>query len=258
MPLWGLTDQADNAPKYAISDHATANGETMYANVTPDQFVTGVGVGVIGANTTEVAANTGLANPGWVLQTRGTGPISNGTINAAGTGYTNGDIVTVTNGTSAAILSIGTNATGNATSLTVVSGGAGFLNATAVSSAVTVGANTVNNIVITTPGGGYTNGDILTISNGTINATATITTNAAGNVASVVITQRGRGFISNTGVDTAVTNSTGGATSGTDAVFAPKMGASTTNGASATFVYGVGGRAGRVHQEVLVSASTIS
>lgn len=101
-------------------------------------------------------------------------------------------------------------------------------------------------LTITTPGKLYTNGDIVTVNPGTstisANATAVITTNALGNVISTSITSVGAGFTTATPSAITVANSSGGATTGSNAVF------------TAT----AGGRAGRVQLETLVASGSIT
>lgn len=102
-------------------------------------------------------------------------------------------------------------------------------------------------LTVATVGKLYTNGDIVTVapSGGTLvssNATAVITTNASGNIVSTSITSGGAGFITAAPTAITVANSTGGATTGSNAVF------------TAT----AGGRAGRVQLETLVAAGSIT
>lgn len=106
---------------------------------------------------------------------------------------------------------------------------------------VTQGSGPVSSITITAGGTTYANGDVVTVSGGTINATATITTNSTGGVASLAIAEHGRGFKAGSPV-VAVANSTVGATTGSGATLAPVL----------------GGRAGRVQMETLVAFSSIS
>ncbi len=95
-----------------------------------------------------------------------------------------------------------------------------ILNNSNANSSVKFVNNAIETITITAVGASYTNGDILTISSatvGSVNARATISTNATGNVTSVYITNTGAGMIlTPTG---AVTNSTGGASTGSGATF---------------------------------------
>lgn len=93
-------------------------------------------------------------------------------------------------------------------------------------------------------GSGYVNNEVVTLSNGVVNATATITTNSTGGVTALTLTNGGSGF-ANTGHiviqvanSTAASNSTNGNTSG---------------GSSLTLTITLGGRAGRVNRETLVA-----
>lgn len=69
--------------------------------------------------------------------------------------------------------------------------------------------------VIATGGSGYKNTDILTVSGGTLNATAAITTNSSGGIIKLNFSNAGYGFVSTGTV--AIKNSTGGSTSGSSA-----------------------------------------
>jgi hypothetical protein len=101
-------------------------------------------------------------------------------------------------------------------------------------------------LTVTTVGKLYTNGDVVTVNPGaglvSSNATAIITTNASGNIISTSITSVGAGFITATPSNITVANSTGGATTGSNAVFAATA----------------GGRAGRVQLETLVASGSIT
>jgi hypothetical protein len=111
MPQWGFTDQANNAPKHPILATGTANGETMYANVTTGSFVSGQKVGVLAVDATEIAvAPTKFARI---------------EITAGGTGYTNGNILTIPAATTNATATVTTNSTGGVTSLTISNNGVG-------------------------------------------------------------------------------------------------------------------------------------
>ena len=104
----------------------------------------------------------------------------------------------------------------------------------------------LSTITVTTVGKLYTNGDIVTVNPGaglvSSNATAVIATNASGNIISTSITSVGAGFITTAPTDITVANSTGGATTGSNAVFTAVA----------------GGRAGRVQLETLVAAGSIT
>jgi hypothetical protein len=176
VALWGKNDAASNAVKYQVVTGDTANGQVAYANNTVSEFTTNQRVGIFGVDTTEATVKDGvLAHPGWVLVRKGTGAVSSLAVNAIGTGYTNGNVVTV--------------------------------------------------------------------SGGTTNATFTVVTGVANtSVASLTTVSLGNGF-SNGSTTVAVANSTGGATG---------------VGTGATFVLTLGGRANRVHYETLVAMGTIT
>lgn len=91
---------------------------------------------------------------------------------------------------------------------------------------------------------GYNNTDIITVSSPQAggNASVSLTTNATGGSLVLKITNAGAGFLAvNATPNVAITNATGGSTSGTGATF---------------FAY-AGGRAGRVHTETLVATGSL-
>lgn len=93
-------------------------------------------------------------------------------------------------------------------------------------------------------GSGYVNTQVVTLSNGTVNATATITTNATGGVTALTLTNGGSGF-ANTGhirIQVANTTAPSNSTNG-----------NTSAGSSLTLTLTLGGRAGRVNRETLVA-----
>jgi hypothetical protein len=85
----------------------------------------------------------------------------------------------------------------------------------------------------------YSNNDLVVISGGTTNATASISTNATGGILTTTLTNVGAGFINVANTSVAVTNATGGA----------------STGSTATFTFTLGGKAGRVLREQLVAMS---
>lgn len=251
MPLWGLSDASTNAVKYAVRAGATANGATMYGNVTPNAFshAEAVAVGVFGVDKTEAAVADGkITSPGWVVITQGTGPASALTISNGGATYGNLAVIEVSNGVVNALFHAVTNSTGGITSATLVNGGKGFLNAAAV--AVVDPANSVVSVAVTAAGGGYVNGEVVTFSNGQINATATVVTNATGNITSVTLTSGGRGFINATATDVAIATA-----AGSGATLTPSFKTGDGNFAAAVTL---GGRAGRINYETLVATKAIA
>ena len=287
MPLWGRNDQAPSASAnvqtsngapigtytavklggganahFANTDGSRANVDIqMFNNATPGAFMGGVAVGVFGVSATEQAnnkvnASEHGAHAGWNLRRAGTGPVVSFAISAggSGSGFANGETIAVSNGTSNAIGTITTNATSNMVSIAVTSGGAGFTNAAMAA----IGFNRqrhVDEIVYTGTATGYSNTDVITASNGVVNATATVATNATGGSLTFTITNPG--LFSNTAANNTVVvtiaNSTGGASGGSGATFSANL-ASSTGG---TVTVALGGRAGRVHHETLVAMGSL-
>lgn len=156
MSQWNTNDDANGSPIWgpALVNKApnTANRDDLYGNTTANAFIDGVTVGVYGVDASEVAykrfyvttvgvANSGVgavitANAATQLTLVGGNAavnavvnvesvqVSTVAVNAAGEGYTSGDTVSVDGGDGTdAVLVVTANATGNVTSLEVVSGG---------------------------------------------------------------------------------------------------------------------------------------
>jgi hypothetical protein len=104
------------------------------------------------------------------------------------------------------------------------------------------GTGPVVSVTITAGGVGYSNTDLLKVSGGGVNAAATLATNSTGGITSVTFTNNGSGFKSVATSTVAVSNSTGGATAGSNAAFTVVL----------------GGRAGRVHYETLVAMKNLT
>lgn len=102
------------------------------------------------------------------------------------------------------------------------------------------GTGFVSSLAIVTGGTGYSNSDLVRVSGGTLNASATLVTNSTGGITSVSLGSKGGGFVSTS--TAAVTNSTGGS----------------SGGSNATFSVTLGGRAGRISMETLVAMGTIT
>lgn len=250
MSLWGKNDQANNAPKWKSIDAAgtVTRGNNYFSNTTPNAIVNNEVIGLFGVDQTEANVAQKGVTPGWVVVRRGTGPIT--AISAtAGVGFANGDTITVSNGSANATAVLTTNATGNLVSVAIPASGlgSGYVNA----SVVVAGFNRekhVTSITYTGTATGYSNTDVVTVSNAIINAVATVSTNATGGTLTFTITNSGR--IANTTANNqlvvTIANSTGGASGGSGATFAanatPSTGG-TLNGIT------VGGRSGRVQYE---------
>lgn len=100
MSLWTNSDAANGAPKFAgVAGANTAiTGSQMFGNTQIGAFSTGLRetTGIFGVDTTEqtvsATSNTHPQHAGWVLVTRGTGPIisitaNTGAANNLGSGY---------------------------------------------------------------------------------------------------------------------------------------------------------------------------
>jgi len=86
MSSWGNTDNAANAPYWAVNsaiapanpNRATptaANVALLYANTTANVYTSGETIGLFAMNSTEVAntQQAGVSQTGWVLRTTGQG-----------------------------------------------------------------------------------------------------------------------------------------------------------------------------------------
>jgi hypothetical protein len=163
MPLWGKIDQANNAPKQRVTDqfevgNVAGRTKATIANTYANSTISGKHVvTTLGVDVTEAAGTDAVVHPGWVVKRQGTGPVLTIAI-LGGTGYTNGNVITVSNGAVNATATIVTNGTGNAASASVSVAGAGFINATAIAVAVAnstggaTGAGTGATITVTLGG----------------------------------------------------------------------------------------------------------
>lgn len=106
---------------------------------------------------------------------------------------------------------------------------------------VTRGSGPIATLTINAGGTTYANTDLIKVSGGKVNAAGTLVTNSTGGLTSVTITTAGSGFINVASTTVAVTNATGGASAGS----------------GATFVFTLGGRAGRVMAETLVAMGSL-
>lgn len=100
----------------------------MFGNVTPGAFISGMAVGVFGADTTETTVSGKLAHAGWQLRKAGTGSITNVTYTGTATGYNNTDVITIASPQAGgnATATVSTNASGGALVLTISVPGGGF------------------------------------------------------------------------------------------------------------------------------------
>lgn len=166
--------------------------------------------------------------------------------NAANTPKFSGALV---NGSNAAYTALYTNTTPNAITPKQVVGTFGAntvdqANASVTNKGAHAGWNLVRRgtgdiatITITAPGGGYANGDLVNLGNGSVNAVAVITANATGNVTALSLRTTGGGWVNASVVNSSIT---------------------TSGGTGLTFTVTVGGRAGRIMTETLVAAKSIA
>jgi hypothetical protein len=106
------------------------------------------------------------------------------------------------------------------------------------------GTGGITGLTITAGGSGYVNAEVVTFSNGTTNATATIGTNATGGVTSLTLTSNGSGFANTGHIVVQVANST---------VASNSTNGNTSGGSSLAVTIALGGKAGRVSRETLVA-----
>jgi hypothetical protein len=283
MTLWGANGAASsNSVKWAAesidvaSGHANivSNNTALYQNTTPGGFPSGRNagaptIGQFGASKTQINAKTTntsseggkITIPGWHLRRAGEGGIQTAPTGANGV-FTNGEFIIVSGGTANGRLSVTTNSQGNLVSTSLVTPGL-FANTSSMVFTFERDQHLGSpGVAVTAPGGAYTNGDVLTVANGFVNAVYVLTTNAAGNIASLAVNAAasgpgGAGLWGNAGsfggtgnLVFSIANSTGGASLGTGATFTGNLQTSTGGAINASSTV-LGGRAGRVHYEAL-------
>ena len=138
---WGNdATQGNNAPKWKMalgagtqpgaSANATlntfGNNQLLFANNTANAVIVNQIVGIYGFNSNVISTGNPHygASPGWNMVMVGAGPILNISVSAGGTGYTNGQYLTVSNSATGfvnAIANIATNSLGNVVSATLLS-----------------------------------------------------------------------------------------------------------------------------------------
>lgn len=104
------------------------------------------------------------------------------------------------------------------------------------------GTGSVLTVAANNGGSAYVNNNVVTLSNGVVNATATVTTNSTGGVTSITLTNAGSGFANTGHIKIHVANSTAAANS---------TNSNTSAGSGLTLAITLGGRSGRVHRETL-------
>jgi|GEM_PF-5416802 len=256
MAQWAMSDASSNACLWAPTSvrlaPTTTNRDNLYGNTTADAFTTGQTVGMFAMDNTEAggysnvttvavsSAGSGFTvRPTVVFSTPqldgGTTAAGNTTarvvavaIGDAGTGYTNGNVVTVAGGT------------GTAANVTISNtSGAGVPNVIAVTSGQAGSYTALPTLANNSVSGGDGSG---------LKVNLTIGLNT------VTVSANGSGYL------TAPTVTIGGA-GGTGAVATASI--NTSEGDKAPHAgwvlrtEGSGGRAGRIHYEVLVASGSI-
>ena len=259
MPLFGKIDRANNAPIFSGSlvklTPNTANRDALYGNTTADAFITNQTIGVHAVTAAEKAAGnnavlTAVAvahggnnyAPGDILSVNGgtstvtatinvtATEVRSATANAIGTGYANGDVVTIANG-------VGTMAT-----FTVTTGAAN---------------TSVASLAVTNAGRFTTNPSLAGVA--TINTTGSgsgLTIAMVMKIREVEIANGGLYTVQPTLANNQVGNVTGvGVSANIDLTFsnATMTSAGITHTGWVLRTEGSGGRAGRIQNEVLVA-----
>ena len=227
----------------------------------------GAGFGANNTTTKVVLAANGAATG------NGVSAIAIGSAPAGGLGYNATDLVTVSNSTVNATANLAVAANGAITTLAVIKTGSGFNGPT--NTVIIVLSNTggptgngVSGFTINSGGTGYANGDVVTVSNGIVNATATVTTGVADSIITTLTrTANGSGFKGAGNAVVTITTSGGSAANLTPtfskANLVPTFESATFSsaadtGTNANVVVTLGGRAGRVSYETLVATGSIA
>lgn len=264
MPLWTTTDNANGAPLSVASQFNktpnTANRDALYGNTTADAFITGQTTSVLAVDSTEIAV--------------GDLTLSAVEANNVGTGgsFIPGEILglTATGGTAASVATVKVNSTKVRTVTANPATGSGYANGDTLT--CNTGVMTTNAVFTVTTGASNTSVASLALtSNGVFTENPTllnsalknlVVANTSANGATANLTMRIDALsVVNPGrysvVPTAVNNNTlTGSATGTGAT-AKLTWASISKGVPHTGwvirTEGSGGRAGRVHYEVLVA-----
>jgi len=161
MSLWGNIDQANNAPKSAVAGGlgVAANGQGLFGNTQISAHVTGAGLGTFGVDAVEAGiAGEGkkVQHAGWNLRKVGTGPVLSIRIGSPGVDYKANGFITLTGGGgTGANASYTVNTTTNTiSSITLVSGGSGYIT---TPTATAANANSVNSATFVVTMGGRAN-----------------------------------------------------------------------------------------------------
>lgn len=242
-------------------------GATFVANL-GTVFVNDLAVGVFPVSVAMRANTSGegskVGSPGWNLRRAWEGPLMSFTA-TSGSGFANGEGVTFSNGTVNATGILTSNATGNLVSGVIpVNQGGMFTNAAIVVATLQRQQHLFSNATVAgasvTGGSGYSNTDTLLFSNGTVNGTATISTNTTGGFTNSGITLTNVGLWSNVATNSSVVvvalAANGAPSAGTSATLVPYLATSAT-GTITVANSNMGGRAGRVQYECLVHSRSM-
>ena len=274
MPLWGNTDDAANsvisAPAGFNQAPTRANANLLYGNTTLSGVVTNEVVGVFGVDTTEMGI--------------GTGPVVDGIITFAGSGYrANTTVAFTSNNTgSSAVANAQSNASGKIAAINISTNGSGYTSSPIITlaaptaqtfpgntTAVTVG-NTTNTgwISLGTNAPFFTNNDVVTYLvdaantalGGLANATAYYVLTVNSTAIQLKSDPQANQSINISSVPTSA--QAGHSITGETATGVVTVGGAKNKGiAHAGWVVrteGAGGRAGRVQYETLVAMGSIS
>jgi hypothetical protein len=255
MSLWSNTDANTSAPKFAVAGGlgVSANGQTLYANTTSGEFVSGAAIGVFGVSPNEK---------------QGQGNVSTFTVVSAGDSAYGLPTVTVTGAnTTQATATVNVKVVG----VTIRTAGTGYANGNTFF--VHAGANTTRGVLTVSNVDG--NGNVLAVTITTAGKYSTVTT--ANDNTFTANTGSGTGFTANVrfGIESVTANVAGsGYNGGTVGAVATANGISnsaltvtltgqegSTSGALAGWNLrkeGTGGRAGRVQYECLVAMGSIT
>lgn len=243
---------ANGAPRYAILDNKTANGETMYGNVTASAFVTNQIAGVLAVDAAEIAVTSDK-----VLRI---------VIDRGGLGYVNSAALIFTGDADTnAAATLSTNSTGGITSITISNNGIGYDSVPTVEATTRISTT----IEIDDGGSGYdsTANDelVFTVSPGT-GAAATFANDGSGVITSITVTNQGNGYTTNVPVVTVNEDAGGNGAvltaslvgSGANLIAHSGEGPKIPHTGWVLRKEGTGGRAGRVSYEVLVAGGISS
>ena len=274
MPLWGSTDAAGNsvisAPALFNKAPTRANANLLYGNTTLSGVVTNEVVGVYGVDTTEIGI--------------GTGPVVEGVITFAGSGYrANTTVAFTSNNTgSSAVANAQSNSSGKIAAINISTNGSGYTSSPIITlaaptaqtfpgntTAVTVG-NTTNTgwITLGTNAPFFTNNDVVTYLvaaantalGGLVNATAYYVLTVNSTAIQLKSDPQANQSINISSVPTSA--QAGHSITGETATGVVTVGGAKNKGiAHAGWVVrtaGTGGRAGRVQYETLVAMGSMS